>query len=228
MNGGNKNCVLLFVKYPAAGRVKTRLAEQLGQDAAADLYKNFVTDILETLHRLEVNFKIVFDPPHSKDRFQQWLGKGYWYAPQIGRDLGQKMKNAFLQAFDEGFNNTVIIGSDSPDLPGEYLNLALMALDTNDVIIGPSSDGGYYLIGFARDAFLPEAFDRISWSSDSVFEQTVSTLAKHKRKIYLLPQWHDVDTLSDLKSLLMRNKNTAFKESGTFSYLATNRLLGQF
>ncbi len=223
-----ENCILFFVKYPSAGSVKMRLARQLGQDIATELYKNFVVDLLAALRDLNVNFKIVFDPSDAKGRFEQWLGKEYSYMPQISRDLGQKMKNAFLQAFDEGFNNVLIIGSDSPDLPGEYLNLALMALDTNDVIIGPSSDGGYYLIGFARDAFLPEAFDRISWSSDSVFEQTVSTLAQHKRKIYLLPQWYDVDTLSDLKSLLMRNKNTAFKESGTFSYLVTNRLLGQF
>ena len=224
MNGGNESCILLFVKYPNVGRVKTRLAEQIGQDAAADLYRNFVTDILATLKSLDVNFKIVFALGGSQDQFQQWLGKEYSYIPQVGQDLGQRMKNAFLQAFSEDFNSVVVIGSDSPDLPVEYLELAFCALDTNDVVIGPSSDRGYYLIGFARNSFLPEAFEQISWSSDKVFEQTIDILQQHKQRLYLLPQWHDVDTLTDLKSFSLRNKNSAFSNSATMRYLVEHKL----
>jgi rSAM/selenodomain-associated transferase 1 len=212
------------VKYPVAGKVKTRLAKQLSQDAATDLYKSFVTDILATLRSLNVNFKIVFDPPDVEDQFQQWLGKEYRYTPQIGQDLGQRIKNAFLQTFAEGFNNVVTIGSDSPDLPEYFLKRSFQALDTHDAVIGPSSDRGYYLIGFPRDSFLPEVFENISWSNDSVLEQTVDILKQHGRKAYLLPQWHDVDTLADLKSLLHRNKNAAFNKSRTFFYLTTTRL----
>ena len=228
MNGVKENCILFFVKYPALGRVKTRLAEQLGQNAAVDLYKDFVIDILTTLHKLKVNFKIVFAPTHTEDQFQQWLGQEYSYAPQIGQDLGQRMKNAFLQAFSECFNKVVIIGSDSPDLPAEYLDLAFKALDTNDTVIGPSGDGGYYLIGFARNSFLPEAFDQISWSSSRVFEQTTNILKLHRRNLYLLPQWNDVDTIVDLKSLLQRNENTAFSKSATMCYLKQHKLGGKF
>lgn len=219
MNGGNESCILLFVKYPNVGRVKTRLAEHIGQNVAADLYKNFVADILTTLHTLSVNFKIVFYPPDVENQFHQWLSEKYSYAPQIGRDLGQRIKNAFLQAFSDGFNSVVIIGSDSPDLPADFVNRALSVLNTRDVVIGPSSDGGYYLIGFVRDAFLPEVFEEISWGSDSVFEQTINILKQHKQKLYLLPQWYDVDTSEDLKSLLLRNKNTAFPKSATISHL---------
>ena len=224
MNRDSKNCVLFFAKYPAAGRVKTRLAIQIGQDTAAGLYRNFVTDILVGLKKLDVDLRIVFDPPDSKDKFQKWLGKEYSYIPQSGQDLGWRMKNAFLRAFSEGFDRVVVIGSDSPDLPVEYIDLAFRVLHQNDVVIGPGSDGGYYLLGFARGSFLPEVFEEISWSSDKVFEQTVNILREHGQIIYLLPQWHDVDTPADLKSFLQRNENSSFSKSPTMCYLMKHKL----
>ena len=228
MSRDSKNCVLFFVKYPVPGRVKTRLAEQIGSDVAAELYRNFVMDILATLKKLDVNIINVFDPPDSKEQFQQWLGKECSYFPQVGLDLGQRMKNAFLQAFSGDFDSVIIIGSDVPDLPAKYIELAFDALDTNDVAIGPASDGGYYLIGFARNAFLPEAFERISWSSNKVCDQTIDILKKYRQKLYLLPQWHDVDTLVDLKSFLRRNENSAFSKSATMCYLIKNKLGDMF
>jgi rSAM/selenodomain-associated transferase 1 len=228
MNGASEKCVLFFVKYPAVGRAKTRLAKQLGRKVASDLYKNFVTDILATLNNLKVNLRIFFDPPDAEKQFQFWLGEEYSYVPQIGHDLGQRMKNAFLQAFGEGFKRVIIIGSDIPDLPAYYFDLAFDALDTNDAVVGPSSDGGYYLIGFVKDAFSPEVFNGISWSSDSVFDQTVDILKQYGRKLYLLPQWYDVDTLADLESLLQRNKNTTFTKSATICYINQNKLADKF
>ena len=219
MKHSNKCCILFFVKYPVLRGVKTRLAEHVGHDVATDLYKSFVAEILTTLHTLSVNFRIVFYPPDAGDQFQQWLGEKYSYAPQIGQDLGQRMKNAFLQAFSDGFNSVVIIGSDSPDLPADYLDLGFTALDTNDVVVGPSSDGGYYLIGFVKNAFLPEVFGGISWNSHNVLEQTINILKQHKKKLYLLPQWHDVDTLADLNELVERNRNTAFSQSNTLALI---------
>ena len=216
MNRDSKNCILFFVKYPVPGKVKTRLAEQIGAGAATGLYKNFVADILATLKSLDLNLKIVFEPPDSKGQFQQWLGKEYSYIAQAGQDLGQRMKHAFLQAFSERFNRVVAIGSDSPDLPTEYLDLAFGALDTNDVVIGPSSDGGYYLIGFTRGSFSPEAFERIIWSSDEVYDQTVNILKQHRQNLFLLPQWYDVDTLADMEEFVFRNKNTVFNQSDSF------------
>ena len=217
MNRDSENCVLFFVKYPVAGQVKTRLAEQLGPDAAVDLYRSFVTDSLTALENLDAHLKIAIYPPDSESRFKQWLGEKYCYIPQIGSDLGQRMKNAFRRTFSEGFNKVVVIGSDSPDLPAEYLELAFGALDTNNVVIGPSSDGGYYLIGFTKDKFLPEVFNRIRWSTEKVFEQTTNTLKNYKLKLYLLPLWHDVDTSADLDELIERNRRTAFSQSKTFT-----------
>jgi len=228
MNEVSENCILFFVKHPASGRVKSRLAEHIGQGSATDLYKSFVADILTTLHTLNVNFKIVFYPPDAEKKIQQWLGEGYSYIRQTGKDLGQRMKNAFLQAFSDGFDKVVLIGSDIPDLPAEYLELAFKALETNGVVVGPSSDGGYYLIGFAKEAFLPDVFEGITWSSADVFEQTLNILKKHKQRVYLLPQWHDVDTLTNLKSLVRRNRNTAFQKSATICYLKDGKLVDKF
>jgi rSAM/selenodomain-associated transferase 1 len=228
INEVSENCILFFVKHPASGKVKSRLAEQIGQDVATDLYKSFVSDILTTLHAISVNFKIVFYPLDAEKKFQKWLGEKYSYVRQTGKDLGQRMKNAFLQAFSDGFDKVVLIGSDIPDLPVEYLKLGFKALETNDVVLGPSSDGGYYLTGFAKEAFLPDVFEGITWSSADVFEQTLNILKKHKQKVYLLPQWHDVDTLTDLSSLVRRNKNTAFQKSVTICYLKDSKLAGKF
>ncbi len=227
MNHNSDSCIIFFVKYPAAGRVKTRLAQQIGQHEAAQLYKNFVTDLLGALRDLNENLKIFFDPPDAESRFQQWLGEEYSYVPQSGQGLGQKMKNAFLYTFESGFKHAVIIGSGSPDLPMDFVDSALSALDTNDAAIGPSSDGGYYLIAFSKTGFVPEVFDDISWNSDSVFEQTVNILQRYGANVRLLPQWYDVDTLADLKTFLRRNKNTEFDKSATYSYLLKNELGGQ-
>jgi rSAM/selenodomain-associated transferase 1 len=224
MSRSNDSCILFFVKYPAFGRVKTRLAEHLDREIVTQLYKNFIADILVALRSLNTNLKIFFDPPDAQLKFQQWLGKEHSYAPQTGENLGQKMKNAFQRTFADNFSKAVIIGSDSPDLPENFLRQAFSALESHDAVIGPASDGGYYLIGFSKKTFLPEAFDNISWSTNIVFEQTVNILKQHRRNVYPLPKWYDVDTLDDLNALLLRNKNTAFNKSETYSYLTSNKL----
>ncbi|HUW19171.1 MAG TPA: TIGR04282 family arsenosugar biosynthesis glycosyltransferase [Sedimentisphaerales bacterium] len=217
MSPDSNSCVLFFVKYPLPGRVKTRLAKKLGQDRAAELYRNSVLDILDTLQTLNVKLRIFFEPPDALDKCRHWLGKDHSYVLQIGPDLGQKMKNAFIHAFAEGFSKLVLIGSDLPDLPASFLNLSLEALDTHDTVIGPTSDGGYYLIGFSKQAFLPEVFEGIAWGTDRVFMHTLKILDRHEQKLYILPQWHDVDTLDDVNEMLKRNKNTAFTPSRTLS-----------
>ncbi len=217
-------CVLLFVKYPTLGRVKTRLSVELGDVEAVSIYRNFIVDILSTLQRLERPFKIFFYPGSAREKLHEWLGTQYSYVPQRGQDLGERMKNAFSYAFRNNIRQAVIIGSDSPDLPADLVNRSFAAIDTHDAVIGPAGDGGYYLIGFSQTGFVPAAFEKISWSSNSVFEQTLSIMKQHRRKMYLLPEWYDVDTLEDLKSLLVRNKNTAFRQSKTYAYLTSEKI----
>lgn len=215
-------CLLLFVKSPIKGQVKTRLAAGTGGNFEVELYKCFVEDTISLVESIGVQFKIYFFPDNTKPVFMEWLGGQYCYKSQTGDNLGERQSNAFSDTFNEGFSNVVIIGSDIPDLPERYLKESIKALATQDTVIGPTNDGGYYLIGFSREGFTPEAFENISWSTDSVFEQTVSILKRYRRTLHLLPLWHDVDTISDLKTLLSKSKNTAFEKSKTYLYLTAN------
>lgn len=221
MNDTDKNCVVFFVKYPAAGQVKTRLAPHLQQNQICELYKNFVADILSTLKELDANIEIFFSPVEAKDNLQNWLGDEFSYTPQAGSDIGQKMKNAFINIFRSGFSKAVLIGSDLPDLPGDFIKQSFEQLGPNDSVIGPVSDGGYYLIGFAKNSFLPEAFDDINWSTDSVYENTRNILEQYNHKTVALPKWHDIDTIEDLKAFISRNENTSSNTSKTFAWLKT-------
>jgi rSAM/selenodomain-associated transferase 1 len=213
------NCLLLFAKSSIKGQVKTRLAAEIGEDFAVKLYKCFVEDLISLVENLDVHLEIYFYPPHTRLNFSEWLGEQYCYTPQVGDNLGERLKNAFDNAFEVGFSKVVVIGSDSPDLPENFLRLAFKELESHDVVIGPSNDGGYYLIGFSRTSFLPVAFDGIAWSTSAVCKQTVEILKRHKLKIYLLPEWYDVDTRSDLEKLIARNKDTAFGQSKTTAFI---------
>jgi rSAM/selenodomain-associated transferase 1 len=215
----HKNCLLLFVKSPIKGQVKTRLAAETGGDFVVELYKYFVEDTISLAENLDVHLEVCFCPANRKTTFSEWLSEQYCYTPQVGDNLGKRLRNAFESAFEEGFSNVIAIGSDSPDLPEEFLRLAFKELESHDAVIGPGSDGGYYLIGFSRTSFLPVAFDGIAWSTSAVCKQTVEILKRHKLKMYLLPEWHDVDTRSDLEKLIARNKDTAFVQSKTAAFI---------
>jgi hypothetical protein len=218
-------CILCFVKYPEKGQVKLRLAVDLDDDVVAELYRNFILDTLSTLKKHELPLRICFSPLNAQKKFREWLGSSYHYVPQQGNDLGERMKNGFTSAFIEGFRRVILVGSDSPDLPSDFLRNVITELQTHDMVIGPSSDGGYYLIGFRDDTFLPSVFDGISWSSSTVFQETIEKAKNAGRSLSLLPSWSDVDIISDLKNLIRRNRNTAFKSSHTISFLRRNKIM---
>ena len=219
MSAQEINCIVMFVKSPTAGQVKTRLAAEIGDGAAVRLYRCFVEDSISTVETLDVGLRLYFHPPETKSLFLQWLGEQHDYIPQTGDDLGERLKNAFTDAFEQGFSKVVAIGSDSPDLPVSFLREAFEELDSHDAVVGPSSDGGYYLIGFSVDSFAPEAFDGIAWSTSAVLGETRMKLKKHGLGVHLLPQWHDVDTCSDLDGLTARNENTSFGLSRTSAFI---------
>jgi len=219
MNTRSANCILFFVKSPVIEKVKTRLAEDIGADIAVRFYKCFVEDILSMIDNIDGGLKLFFHPPQAKPQLRQWLGEKYTYVPQKGCDLGDKMKNAFVCTFGEGFSKVVIIGSDIPDLSEEFLRQAFAQLDSFDAVIGPSSDGGYYLIGFSSNSFLAEAFDDVAWSTSAVFDQTLSKLKSNGLTVHILPEWHDIDTRADLDDLISRAGNGSFNPSKTFALI---------
>lgn len=221
MNESGKDCILFFAKYPEKGKVKKRLAARLGEDITVELYRYFVMDSLSTLETCNVSLLVCVYPPESQKRFVQWLGVNHLYVPQQGTDLGQRMKTSFVDAFNRGFQFVVAVGSDIPDLPGEFITEALTSLKTHDAVIGPSVDGGYYLIGFKENTFVPEAFDGIDWGTHTVYQDTLVLLQNAGCNLHTLPTWRDMDTLSDLKYLIDGNRNTEFRNSKTLSYLST-------
>jgi rSAM/selenodomain-associated transferase 1 len=223
MNSDNA-LILFFIKYPEPGRVKTRLAASLSVEAAAELYRNFVLDTLIKLEASGLSFKICFYPEEKRKPLVAWLGAKHQYIPQMGKDLGERMKVALSRAFAEGHKQVILIGSDFPDLPSSFLREAVDALATHDAVMGPAKDGGYYLIGFRDESFLPRIFEDMAWGTKVVFDQTLSTLIDHQRRVHVLPTWGDIDTIEDLKALIKRAKATDFLTSKTMSYLSNLKI----
>ena len=221
----SKACVLLFVKYPAKGEVKVRLTSHIKQEVVAELYRNFVLDLLSTLTQSRIPFLVVYDPTHTLQRFEEWLGTNYEYIPQKGSNLGERLNHGFVEAFSREFQCVLALASDIPDLPVDVLLKACEALKTEDVIIGPSPDGGYYLIGFQRETFLSKTFEGITWSSDKVLNETLSQLKMGDRSVQFLPLWSDVDTYEDLQALIRRGTKTDFCSSNTMKYILQHKEL---
>jgi uncharacterized protein len=215
------SCVIIFVKYPVPGQVKTRLAKSIGEEAAAGFYKCCVEDTIARLKDAYSSIHICFDPRNTKELFSNWLGNGFTYFPQRGKDLGEKMRCAFEDVFRGSFTRAVLIGSDSPDLPADFLKQAISA---SGPVIGPSSDGGYYLIGFNKDDFLPQAFNGISWSTEAVLRQTIDILNRHNRTFSLLAEWHDIDTIEDVRAMMLRNGNSDSGRLRTVGFCKEHKL----
>ena len=217
----NKKCVLVFIKFPEKDKVKSRLSEAFDADMVLSLYECFVFDLLETLKKGTYALRICFYPPETNESIVRWIGKKYTYMPQKGNDLGERMKNAFMDSFSEGFSEVVLIGSDIPDLTIEVIHEAF-AFDLYNASIGPASDGGYYLIGFTNKTFLPEIFKGIKWGTDTVLKQTMELFKSHKHTVRVLPVRHDVDRPEDVQSLYSRNMDTEFAASRTMRFLSAN------
>ena len=119
----------------------------------------------------------------------------------------------------------LIIGSYIPDLGNNIIEDAFSSLDTNDAVIGPAADGGYYLLGLKDTTGLPNIFLGIAWGTDSVFRETTAVLKETGLSVHVLPEWRDTDTLEDLRSLVVRNRETEFRYSQTMSYIMNNNQL---
>ena len=194
-------CLLFFIKSPEKGKVKSRLASVIGDKPAANLYRDFITQMLSTLRRGDFPFHICFYPHNALKGVKKWLGDQHHYIPQKGKDLGERMSNAFRKAFDTGFKRVVLVGSDIPDLPLKVIEEAFISLKEEDAAIGPAYDGGYYLIGFKEKTFSPQVFERMAWGTERVFEDTMKVLKNLNQRVHTLPYLRDIDTVDDLKNI---------------------------
>jgi len=175
------------------------VASAIGDKMALKLYRRFLLEMLSTLNRGTFLFYLCFHPENSLNDLKDWLGDHYLYTPQMGENLGQRMKNGFVEAFSMNFKRVVLIGSDIPDLPLEFIEEAFNSLGEKDAVIGPSFDGGYYLIGFRDKTFSPKVFEGIPWSTEKVFEETMKVLEKERLTVHTLQLLRDIDTIEDLR-----------------------------
>jgi rSAM/selenodomain-associated transferase 1 len=199
----------VFAKQPAPGAVKTRLATQATPDWACAVAEALLTDTLDRVACMQADRVIVFAPPDARAWFEETARGRFALDVQADGDLGRRMRSFLEGQLERGADATVILGSDSPTLPIEFIEQAFAMLTTADVVLGPATDGGYYLLGCGRR--LPPIFDGIAWGSGEVLRQTVERLGSAWR-VALLPPWYDVDTLDDWE--MLRGHITAMRRAG--------------
>lgn len=194
---GGKRRVLVFLKEPVPRQVKTRLAATIGAQEAARLYEVCAEETLRQLAPLAKEAVVYVDPPGAIRQVQEWVGDKWTVRPQQGSTLGMRLAQAIDDAFVDGATRVVVIGTDAPWLSAGDVERAFAVLDDADVVIGPSEDGGYYLLGVTRP--LPALFEHIPWSTRDVYACTLAAaqaLQLHVGAIrmgYDLDRWEDVE-----------------------------------
>lgn len=190
--------LIVTARYPVLGEVKTRLATSIGREAALKVYRTLLDRCATVLSNLKVKKFIYFtgtDAPQTRAYFQSL---GCHIAEQSDGDIGQRMHHAFRTVWEANPEaKIVLIGTDVPDLSARIIEDAFNALETHDAVIGPATDGGYYLIGLS--AAEPAVFTGIEWSTDSVCASTIDILRNKGKKVTLVDELHDIDYLSDLQ-----------------------------
>jgi rSAM/selenodomain-associated transferase 1 len=204
MTASLNNVLIIFVKYPEPGFVKTRLAEKIGKDKAAFLYRLFVETILARTEDIGFRRIIFCHPPEKSQGFKDWLGDNEVYF-QKGDTLGERLSNAFEFIFEKGAKRVIAIGSDSPTIDGKLIIKAFNKLESKECVIGPAQDGGYYLIGLSH--FHREIFKDINWSTKDVFSQTKDKVNKLGLEFSILDKEIDIDSFDDLLVLKDRLKD---------------------
>ena len=234
--------LLVFLKEPTPGKVKTRLAADLGDEEAARCYKALVEVLLRQLQGLnDCRIRFCYAPDDAGDAIRFWIlpemnatsgsAEGLYLAPaspsgigtatqevdfhtQGDGDLGDRMQRAFERGFEEGFQQISVIGSDCPDCGARWINAAFSRLSNSShrhAVIGPSTDGGYYLLGLNSPT--PAIFQDIPWSADDVLEATLTAARGAGVNIEQLPSLSDVDHLSDWKHILTTPLGAALKKA---------------
>ncbi|MDN3514307.1 MAG: TIGR04282 family arsenosugar biosynthesis glycosyltransferase [Candidatus Brocadia sp.] len=203
-----ENALIVFLKYPAPGQVKTRLAKDIGDEKACAIYKSLAEGVIKNVfsnNSRTYKVHIFFTPADKKSEIKSWLqmllgsnqDTGMHYLIQEGNTLGERMSHAFKQTLQvKDCKRCIIIGTDCPGIDAALLEKAFESLKKRDVVIGHCKDGGYYLLGMS--VFVPDLFEDIAWSTNMVFNQTVEKIRKNNLSFDNLSTLADIDTQEDL------------------------------
>jgi len=199
--------IVIFSRYPRAGRVKTRLIPHLGSKGAAALHAYLTEQTLARAREaagLRPALLALWYTGASRQQMRDWLGSALPLVRQRGKDLGERMASAFRASWAKGVQRAVLIGSDCPALSPVLIIQALAELTQHDLVLGPASDGGYYLIGLRRNS-APEVqdslFQGIGWGTGTVYQQTMARAAAAKMATFTMQELHDIDRPEDLQHL---------------------------
>lgn len=191
-----KEALIIFAKNAELGKVKTRLATTIGNEHALLIYQKLLDHTISVTKELNIDKMVYYsDSIVKKD---PWNNNIYQKKLQCGKNLGDRMKNAFKSSFAAGYEKVVIIGTDCFDLNETLINKAFETLKAYEIAIGPAEDGGYYLLGMKN--FYPSLFENIEWSTDKVLKQTFAVTEQLNKTVFLLPELSDIDNEKDLKN----------------------------
>lgn len=202
----NQESLIIFIRYPALGKVKTRLIPAIGVEAATSLYQQLAEQTVaqaRALQRLRSTAITGWFTGGSVAAMQAWLGPDLTYQPQPEGDLGDRLWFAFQTAFHQGYQAVIAIGTDCPQLDTAILHQGFQALHHHDLVVGPANDGGYYLLGLQRRGGQPalsKLFQGIAWSTSTVLQTTLERADGLGLRCTDLPQLIDIDTLEDLET----------------------------
>lgn len=213
--------IIIMTKIPAAGNVKTRLQPFLASEECAALAEAFFQDAYKKAKSVCENVILAYSPPVEPDVLKNFLPPQSVYVEQTGNDLGARMSNAFKFAFEKKFDSVVMIGTDIPTFPSDFIEKAFEFLETNsDVVLGRTEDGGFYLIGLKK--LQKEIFENVAWSSPKTFGQVYKNIEKLNLHLREVPGWYDVDEPEDYKKLreeILHNKNAQRRAPETYALI---------
>jgi len=210
------DALLILAKAPEVGKAKTRLVPFLSESSAARLQEAMTRDVLRSTAPSGVD-RILFASPSAAHPFFESIQSesGLPCRNQVGADLGERMENAFRLLWSEGYTNLVLIGADAPTLPVAFIQEAFRRLESDPIVLGPSTDGGYYLIALREP--IEGLFKGVSWGTEQVLGETLAIVNQKEAGCTLLPFWYDVDRPRDLLYLaqhieLLRRRGEPYPE----------------
>lgn len=220
-----------MIKTPSAGSVKTRLMPPLSGDEAATLAACFARDVVKNASRVASELMIAYAPSGGRAALEKYLPPCGLWSEQRGADLGERLERVAAQAFDEGFGPLIFIGTDSPTLPVSFITEACVSLvaGESDIALGPTEDGGYYLVGLRRRA--SGLFQNVAWSTPQAYAQTARNAAQMGLRLLELPRWYDIDTFPDLlrlRSEIFSDEEARRRAPNTYQWLLEQGELPEF